>query len=262
MKVANVCAAQPLQPCVTSADCLNVAFSYCAVFNGSNVCTGTGIPGTDNECQQPADNSSVMSTLKFAGIAVGSVAALGVAFALVRWQRRRQRSKMPAEMFGEMDYGAPKAVESYPFSSRPNAHGNDHAPSPPGFNDGYDNHNQYYEEPVGYTNNMHAGKMHQDQYHGHDQYDNNQYYGNGQKDDGYGYSQHGGQTNDGYYDNTGYDEYPQHPIASPAAARAASPRHQNFNAMDGYGAEPSELDFGGHGHGQVAGHGGYGGGRY
>ncbi|KAF8936618.1 hypothetical protein BGZ58_003971 [Dissophora ornata] len=275
-KISTVCAMSPVTTCLTSADC-PLAFSYCTLFNGQNMCTGMGVPGTSTACTD-SSSGGLMTTVKFAGIAVGAVAALGLAFALVRWQRRRQRSKMPAEMFGEIDYGmtdrsaaAPKAVESYPFSSRPNAHGSDHAPLPPSmahdYNSGYDN-NQYYEEPVGYHN-----KMQQDQYYGHDQYDN-QYNGNPKDGGGYGggyggYDQHSGHGGgghgggDGFYDNAGYDDYGHHgvghasPVASPAAvAQATSPRHQNFNTMDNYGVEPTELDFGGHGQGHGGGHGG------
>ncbi|KAF9093425.1 hypothetical protein BGX27_001613, partial [Mortierella sp. AM989] len=254
----KICSSNPIQTCLTSADC-PLAFSFCTMDNGQNICAGMGIPGTTSECKPASKESGLMTTVKYAGIAVGSVAALAILFALVRWQRRRQRSKSPREMFGEIDYGmtdrsaAPsKGVENYPFSSRPNAHGNDRAPSPHDYDQ-----NLYYEEPVGYRNNMHNAKMQQDQYYGHDQYDNQ----------AYGHDQHGRHGDNGFYDDAGYDKY-QHqggyghaePIASPAVARAMSPR-QNFNQMDNYGREPSELDFGGHGHGSA--HGGQGGyGRY
>ncbi|KAG0210416.1 Protein SGT1 A [Mortierella sp. GBA30] len=243
-----VCEMSPQQICSSHSECTTTAFSYCGKNKGGQmVCSGLGTPGTSTECKNPDANSGVTTTLKYAGIAVGCVAALGVAFALVRWQRRRQRSKgIPADMFGEIDYGmtdrsspSKGAEQNYPFSNRPNAHGSDHAPPPPGFD--YDNNNQYYEEPVGYTNNNG---------YGHDQYYDQQQHGGG------GHGGHGGHGGEGYYDNNaGYDDYQQHPqaIASPAAA-ARSPR-QNF---DHYGAEPSELDFGGH-HGG-SGHGGHGGG--
>jgi len=191
--------------------------------------------------------------IKIAGIAVGSVAALAVVFAMVRWQRRRQRAKMPADMFGEVDYGmtdrhsgAPSAAkaaplsEPYPFSSRPHAHGSDRPAKGMGGGGGgggYDD--QYYEEPIAY--NGHA----KDQYHGHDNYGYDQHSG------------HGGHGDGGFYDNAQYDDYNQHPQShhlSPVAApeRAVSPHHYN-----NYAAEPTELDFGGHG-----GHGGHGGGGY
>ncbi|KAG0307600.1 hypothetical protein BGZ98_010334 [Dissophora globulifera] len=275
-----VCPMSPILTCLTSADC-PTEFSLCAKSNDQFVCTGLGTPGTADECKQDSSsNGGLMSTVKYAGIAVGCVAALGLAFALVRWQRRRKRSGMPAEMFGEIDYGmtnrrsAPsvaKPVENYPFSSRPNAHGSDHAPPPAHDYGGYDN-NQYYEEPIGYNNN----KMHQDQYYGHDQYDN-QYYGN-HKEPGYGYDQQrggggGGGGGDGFYDNAGYDDYGHQgghgaphghlsPVTSPSAvAKPVSPRHQNF---DNYGPEPSEMDYGdhGYGHGHGGGQGGGHGGRY
>ncbi|KAF9965553.1 hypothetical protein BGZ70_004602 [Mortierella alpina] len=241
----------PATTCVTHADC-PTEFSYCAENGGQMVCTGLGRPGTASECKPP--DAGIATTLKYAGIAVGCVAALGIVFAGVRWQKRRQRSKgIPADMFGEVDYGmtdrAPKAAEqNYPFSSRPNAHGSDVAPTPPGFDNGYDN-NQYYEEPVGYNTHHHNNNNNG---YGHDQYD------------GYGYDQqqqHHGGGGDGFYNNAGYDDYQQHPqgIASPAAAaRVASPR-QNF---DQYGAEPSELDFGGHHGGSAHGGSGHAGGGY
>ncbi|KAF9900995.1 hypothetical protein BX616_002423 [Lobosporangium transversale] len=243
---AYVCQSSPALTCVTSADC-PLAFSLCTDVEGQRICAGRGIPGTTNECKDPKD-SSLQNTLKYAGIAVGSVAAFAVVFALVRWKRRRQRSGVPAEMFGEVDYGmadrngSSKPVENYPFSSRPNAHGSDYAPSPFDYNGGggggggggrgYDD--QYYAEPVGY-NNMHSGKVRQDQYYGHNQYDNNQYSG--------GYDH----RNDGFYDHGGYDGYQHHPTSPAPVARTTSSRHQNSNTMDNYGAEPSELDFGGHG---------------
>ncbi|KAF9564214.1 hypothetical protein EC968_004608 [Mortierella alpina] len=254
-----VCPMSPVMTCATHADC-PTEFSYCTANGGQMVCTGLGRPGTDTECKDTKD-SGITTTLKYAGIAVGCVAALGIVFAGVRWQKRRQRSKgIPADMFGEVDYGmtdrAPSkaAEQNYPFSSRPNAHGSDVAPTPPGFDNGYDN-NQYYEEPVGYNNH------HNNNGYGHDQYDNGQYYGN--QKDGYGYDQqqHHGGGGDGFYNNAGYDDYQQHPqgIASPAAAaRVASPR-QNF---DQYGAEPSELDFGGHHGGSAHGGSGHAGGGY
>ncbi|KAF9175601.1 hypothetical protein BGX21_003207 [Mortierella sp. AD011] len=242
---SDVCPSSPLVTCVTHADC-NLAFSFCSPYNGQHVCTGMGLPGTASQCNpSTSSDSGLMTTVKYAGIAVGSVAVFGVLFALVRWQRRRQRSKNPGDMFGEIDYGmgASKGVESYPFSNRPNAHGSDYAPSPHAFdynNNSNNNNNQYYEEPIGYSN-----KMQQDQYYG-----------------GYGYDQHAPPHSDnGFYDNPGYDEYPNHGhdvAAPPAAARAMSPR-QNFNQMDGYGPESSELDFGGHGGHGHGGQGAYGG---
>ncbi|KAF9952729.1 hypothetical protein BGZ65_005110 [Modicella reniformis] len=250
----DVCPSEPLQTCSTSAEC-PTAYSYCTTYNNQMVCTGLGLPGTKSECKPSDDNSGLTATAKYAGVAVGSVAALAVVFALVRRQRRRQRARPRTEMFGEIDYGmsggSAKGVESYPFSSRQNGHGNDNAPPPSRGGDyGYDN-NQHYEEPIGY-----AGKMHQDQYYGYDQYsnnnnnnnnNNNQYYGNG------GYDQRGG---DGFYDNSGYDGYQQggHPVSPPVAAR--SPR-QNFNTADNYSAEPSEQDFGGQRHDGHGGHGRY-----
>ncbi|KAF9150861.1 hypothetical protein BG015_007316 [Linnemannia schmuckeri] len=249
----NICHAQPPQTCTKSSDC-GVAYSYCMDNKGTMMCVGLGTPGAADYCPNVSpggndDSESLTPTIKYAGIAVGCVAALGLLFAGVRWQRRRQRSKVPENMFGEIDYGmtdrsAPKSAEqNYPFSSRPHAHGSDHAPSPPHDN-GYDN--QYYDD--GYQ---------KDQYYGNDQYNNNnQYYGNQQ--DNYGYDHHSGHGGQGgFYDNVDYNDYPQNgghhsPIATPAAA-VRSPRQNN------YGAEPSELDYGGHGGNGGYGHGGHGG---
>ncbi|KAF9096087.1 hypothetical protein BGX23_012003 [Mortierella sp. AD031] len=261
---AKVCTSNPLKACSTSADC-DTAFSLCGAVSQNTpgtFCLGFGTPETTTWCpdaektKNENEGGSLTNTIKYAGIAVGGVAALGLAFALVRWQRRRQRSKVPDNMFGEIDYGmtdrsAPKSAEqNYPFSSRPHAHGSEHAH---GGSDhgGYDN-NQYYDD----------GGYQKDQYYGNDQYNNNQYYGNQQ--DNYGYdhhSGHGGQGQGGFYDNADYNDYNQQgggghhsPIATPAAA-VRSPR------QNGYGAEPSELDYGGHGGngGGNGGNGGYGG---
>ncbi|KAF8946807.1 hypothetical protein BGZ47_011321 [Haplosporangium gracile] len=243
----TICHADPPQTCTMSSDC-SAAYSYCMNNNGSMICVGLGTPGAVDYCPDRG-SGSLTPTIKYAGIAVGCVAALGLLFAGVRWQRRRQRSKVPENMFGEIDYGmtdrtAPKSAEqNYPFSSRPHAHGSDHAPSPPHDN-GYDN--QYYDD--GYQ---------KDQYYGNDQYNsNNQHYGNQQ--DNYGYDHHSGHGGQGgFYDNVDYNDYPQNgghhsPIATPAAA-VRSPRQNN------YGAEPSELDYGGHGGNGGYGHGGHGG---
>ncbi|KAF9965402.1 hypothetical protein BGZ65_000759, partial [Modicella reniformis] len=80
------------------------------------VCSGLGRPGTATECDlnnkennnnnnssKNKEDNSVVDTLKYAGIGVGSVALLGVIFAMVRWRRNRNRSKMPD--FSEIDYG-------------------------------------------------------------------------------------------------------------------------------------------------------------
>ncbi|KAF9432802.1 hypothetical protein BGZ76_010305 [Entomortierella beljakovae] len=251
----KLCPSKPSLTCTTSAEC-TLEFSYCS----DGFCAGAGFPGTASQCdpdKAPSDNSLVQ-TAKIAGIAVGSIAALAALFAVIRWKRRSNRSGVPAEMFGEIDYGMTDrnngskkgGAQSYPFSSRPNAHGGGNSAQG---DYGYDD--QYYDEPIGYNNNK------QDQYYGNDQY------GNGGRGGGYGYDNgHGGHQNDnGFYDNSGYDDYQSghgghghaSPVASPARA-AMSPR-QNYNQMDNYGVEPSELDYGGHGgHGGQGGHGGYG----
>ncbi|KAG0076231.1 hypothetical protein BGZ92_002510, partial [Podila epicladia] len=215
-----VCPANPTQPCNSHADCRTPEYSYCATDSTTkqNVCTGFGRPGSDTECKNgttgtgngKSSNGNVGKTLMYAGIAVGGIALLGIVFALVRWQRRRQRSKMPASMFGDMDYG-------YPFSSRPNAQ-----------EDNYNYDDNYYETPGGYNNNMHpmtgmaGGAKMNDQYYdqgqGQDQYYDDQYYAK----EGYnnnnnnGYDQNGqyvGNGQDGFYDTqnmqaaAGYDNY-------------------------------------------------------
>ncbi|KAG0356667.1 hypothetical protein BG005_004418 [Podila minutissima] len=204
-----------------------------------NVCTGFGRPGSPTECKNGTagtgsgkdNNGTVGKTLMYAGIAVGGIAVLGIVFALVRWQRRRQRSKMPASMFGDMDYGVSNRRSAglgassaaagggggggnqYPFSSRPNAQ-----------EDNYNYDDNYYESPGGYNNNMHpmtgmaGGKMNDpyyDQGQGQDQYYDDQYYNK----EGYnnnGYDQNGqyvGNGQDGFYDTqnmqaaAGYDNY-------------------------------------------------------
>ncbi|KAG0291276.1 hypothetical protein BGZ96_005313 [Linnemannia gamsii] len=252
----KICMASPPLLCTKNADC-NTAYSFCQNNNGTMMCIGLGTPGSSDYCpdqtltpKTDGGDSSLTPTIKYAGIAVGCVAALGLLFAGVRWQRRRQRSKVPENMFGEIDYGmtdrsAPKSAEqTYPFSSRPHAHGSDHSSSAPHDNGGYDN--QYYDD--GYQ---------KDQYYGNDQYNsNNQYYGNQQ--DNYGHDHHSGHGGQGgFYDNADYNDYPQNgghqsPIATPVAA-VRSPRQNN------YGAEPSELDYGGHGGNGGYGHGGHGG---
>ncbi|KAG0243309.1 hypothetical protein BGX31_010902 [Mortierella sp. GBA43] len=253
----KVCALMPIQTCTTSSDC-PIAFSLCIADEGQMICAGLGNPGTDTECKQDTNgnqsgNSSssdgsggLVKTATYAGIAVGSVAALAVLFALVRWQRRRQRSQRPDDMFPELDYGGGSSkVESYPFSNRANAHGSDVAPLPPhatnynnNNNSNNSNNNQYYEEPVGYSG---SGGHQQDQYY------NGQYY----KEGGYGNGGYDSRHGDGYYDNGGYQQGGGHPMSPPAAAR--SPR-QNY---DNYGPEGSEQDFG---HGSAHGGQGYGGG--
>ncbi|KAG0050901.1 hypothetical protein BGZ83_004300 [Gryganskiella cystojenkinii] len=239
----KICQGPSAAPCNSDLDCNDGLYTMCALYNGAKTCAGLG---EFQSCNTDPQTNNLTATIKYAGIAVGSVAALAIVFAMVRWQRRRQRSKMPADMFGEVNYGmtdrssappvskAAALSEPYPFSSRPHAHGSDRS-----HQDNYSNHghggggydDQYYEEPVGY--NAHGGGG-----YGHDQYDNHG-------------GHHGG--DDGFYDNQGgYDDYNHHPgqsHLSPVSmpARTASPHHYNNND-----------DYGGHG-GQ--GGGGYGG-RY
>ncbi|KAF9218022.1 hypothetical protein BGZ59_003804 [Podila verticillata] len=235
-------APQVAQVCVTTSDCRNPAYSICRPDQDNTnrtVCVGLGDP-TLSPCTQDApngDDGSITNTLKYAGIGVGSVAALAVVFALVRWQRRRQRSKMPENMFGEVDYGmtdrSTTKAEPYAFSSRTAAQGSEN------YEDSY-----YQGGAGGGGGGYNKDQYYDDQHYGHDGY------GNG---GGYGQGGHGGH-NDGFYDNSGYDDYNQQPAAP---ARAMSPRGGDYQ-MDHYGVEPSEMGYGGHGHG----HGGGGYDRY
>ncbi|KAF9584807.1 hypothetical protein BGW38_005122 [Lunasporangiospora selenospora] len=239
-----LCEASPSVRCTTSAECTSIEYSYCATDNTGSFCVGIGTPGTATECKKnkgSADNSGLSSTIKYAGIGVGAVAALGMAFALVRWQRRRQRTKRAADMFSEIDYGmtdrTPKVAlsqdQGYSFAARENAHGS---------------------EPSGYDNNHYGDN-------GYNQgYGNNNYYDNQQN--GYG---GGGGNGGGYYDNQGYDDY-QHQQYPQAVARGMSTRRAygpgggpgEYHA-DQYGAEPSEVGYGHRQNGHGAGHGGHGG---
>ncbi|KAG0035766.1 hypothetical protein BGZ81_000059 [Podila clonocystis] len=238
------CKASTPQVCTATIDCKDPRYSKCANdpdVAGRMVCVGLGDP-TLSPCTQEAPKSgggsgNITQTLTYAGIGVGSVAAFAVVFALVRWQRRRQRSKMPENMFGEVDYGmtdrSSTKAEPYAFTGRAAAQGSEN----------YEDN--YYQGGGGGGGGYNKDQYYDDQNYGHDGY------GNG---GGYGHGGHG--HNDGYYDNSGYDDYNQ-----PAApARAMSPRGGDYQ-MDHYGAEPSEMDYGGHGHGH-GGQGGHGGGGY
>ncbi|KAG0026001.1 hypothetical protein BGZ81_006692 [Podila clonocystis] len=235
-----VCPASPTLPCNTHADCKTPEFSYCAMDSTTkqNVCTGFGRPGTATECKNGttgtggSSSGNVGKTLMYAGIAVGGIALLGIVFALVRWQRRRQRSKMPKSMFGDMDYGvsnrrsaglgASSAAaggggggggDQYPFSSRPHAQ-----------EDNYNYDDNYYESPGGYNNNMHpmtgmaGGAKANDPYYsqgqGQDQYYDDQYYAKEGYNNGYDQNgQYASNGQEGFYDTqnmqagAGYDNY-------------------------------------------------------
>ncbi|KAG0203744.1 hypothetical protein BGX28_004092 [Mortierella sp. GBA30] len=313
--VPKLCASNPTVACKTSADCIDPAFSYCAAdLTHQLVCAGLGRPGTPLQCNPDGSmgtgnssnnnsggNSSLTNTLKYAGIAVGSVALLGIIFALVRWRRNKRQSSMPD--FSEIDYGmsnrqlhhrseprsslgAAAAVtgveQSYPFSNRPNAGTavNDH--NQDGFYD-----DQYYDDQYAQMHPM-AGmtggaKMQQQQQGYYDQYDNNNHYDQQHAydqqayDQQYykeaaaygGYDQHGNYVGDGnYYDpNAAYGDYGQHQQQPEqqqqqyGANQVVPSKGDDFNAtsptvpvdahirgggaIDQYGVEPSELDFGG-----------------
>ncbi|KAF9280788.1 hypothetical protein BGZ68_007015 [Mortierella alpina] len=308
--VGSLCRSNPAIPCESSAQCNNPAFSYCVAPNVqeplNKICTGLGMPGTDTQCNangttggpsSGSGNSSLTNTLKYAGIAVGSVALLGIIFALVRWQRNKRRSTIPD--FSEIDYGMSNrhrssagaaavvggsgaagggAEQSYPFSNRPNAATTGAAA---GDQDGfYDD--QYYDDQ--YAQNMHpmagmaaGGIKQQDQYY--DQYGSNNHYDQQQQgytqqayDEQYykeaaaygGYDQQGNYVGDGtYYDNNAaYGDYgaqqqqqygaaqvvpstgADYGVTSPTSPLDAHLR-ANGGAVNQYGVEPSELDFGG-----------------
>ncbi|KAF9573635.1 hypothetical protein EC968_008272 [Mortierella alpina] len=312
--VGSLCRSNPVIPCQSNAQCNDPAYSYCAAPNEkeplNKICTGLGMPGTDTQCGGNGtsggsnnggggSNSSLTNTLKYAGIAVGSVALLGIIFALVRWQRNKRRSTIPD--FSEIDYGmsnrhrssvgaaavvsgsggagAGGAEQSYPFSNRPNAGTAAGTNDQDGFYD-----DQYYDDQ--YAQNMHpmagmaAGGINnkiqtsQDQYY--DQYATNNHYDPQQQqayDEQYykeaaaygGYDQHGNYVGDGtYYDNNAaYGDYgtqqqqqqygaaqvvpssgAEYAVTSPTSPLDAHLR-ANAGAVNQYGVEPSELDFGG-----------------
>ncbi|KAG0339874.1 hypothetical protein BG004_006641, partial [Podila humilis] len=240
----RVCPAATAQDCTSHTDCNDPQYSFCLTQQGQpNMCVGFGRPGTATECKNGTSagngdgkgsggDSSVTKTLTYAGIAVGAIAVLGILFALVRWQRRRQRAKMPKSMFGDMDYGVSNrrsagaggasaaagagasSASQYPFSSRHNAQEDNN----------YNYDDNYYESPSnggGYSTNMHpmtgmgGGAKMQDQYYQQDQYYDDQYYSK----EGYnGYDQNGGAQDGGFYDMqnmqgagvaAGYDNYNQ-----------------------------------------------------
>ncbi|KAG9323895.1 hypothetical protein KVV02_006261 [Mortierella alpina] len=326
--VDSLCRSNPVIPCQSSAQCNSPAYSYCVAPDAKDplnkICTGLGMPGTDTQCGAPGtsggssggsgNNSSLTNTLKYAGIAVGSVALLGIIFAVVRWQRNKRRSTIPD--FAEIDYGMSNrhrssagaaavvsgsggAEQSYPFSNRPNAATTGAAAGGAGATNDQDGFydDQYYDDQ--YAQNMHpmagmaAGGLHkqqasQDQYY--DQYAQNNHYDPQQQayDEQYykeaaaygGYDQHGNYVGDGtYYDNNAaYGDYgtqqqqqqqqygasqvvpstgAEYAVTSPTSPLDAHLR-ANGGAVNQYGVEPSELDFGGTTQAPGAHGGGYG----
>ncbi|KAF9577810.1 hypothetical protein BGW38_006740, partial [Lunasporangiospora selenospora] len=231
--VTTVCASNPEVTCQVDNDCQNPAYSYCGLKPNSTtkICSGLGVPDSETACTngglptnngktEEKDNGGLMNTLKYAGIAVGGVAVLGILFALVRCQRNRKKSKVPD--FSEIDYGmshhrseprqslGAAAVTSsgdnqtYPFSGRPHAQGT------AGAQDNYYDES-YYDES--YAQNMHPmtginGAAAKDQYY--DQYGYNaEQYGQQQGYDQQAYDQQAygqqGYGQQGY--GQGYDEY-------------------------------------------------------
>jgi hypothetical protein len=204
--------------------------------------------------------------------------------------RRRSEPRSSMGASNALGGGARVSEQAYPFSSRPHAGINTAAAND---QDVYYDDQYYEDPNMVYGGqNMHAmagmagGAAMKDAYYaGHDQYDPNSYDQNGYAYDQayyketYGeYDQHGNYIGgvatggtDGFYDNVGYTEYDQQPldhqqhhhsvqlqdptVSTPtsSATHAVSPRQQRDYAADQYAAEPSELDFGGSGHGsQVA----------
>ncbi|KAG0239133.1 hypothetical protein BGW41_007904 [Actinomortierella wolfii] len=272
----ELCASQPRANCMTHDDCKDVAFSYClADETGRKICGGFGNSGNVTDClgagrvKKPEENNT-NKVLMYAGIGVGSVAALAILFALVRWQRRRKRSRMPTSMFGEIDYGmsnrhsGPRSStgnanlagggggsggdNEYPFSGRPNAAQSN--------NGNYDD--QYYDDS--YAQNMHpmagmaGGKVGEAGYYDQQGYNNNHYdpnydqgYYNQGYDQGYnnagGYNNGGGYNNNagGFYDDTysaqaGYNQYDAKSTAvgGPTSPVSAPPQAHSLSPRQGY----------------------------
>jgi len=207
--------------------------------------------------------------------------------------RRRSEPRSSLGAANALSGGGGRASEqTYPFSSRPHAGINTAAADDQDvyYDDQYyADPNMAYSQNMHPMAGMAGGAAVKDPYYtGHDQYDPNSYDQNGYAYDQayyketYGdYDQHGnyigadaGAGAGGFYDNSGYGDYSQQPlehshlpqgedvahgestaVSTPATAavRGLSPRHRDY-AADQYGVEPSELDFGGSGHGsQLAG---------
>ncbi|KAG0323099.1 hypothetical protein BGZ99_002938 [Dissophora globulifera] len=218
----TLCASNPVVSCVSHSDCTTPEYSYCGLDNasGNHICSGLGRPGTPTECgATPAGGgsgggSNLTTTIKYAGIAVGVVALLGIVFALFRWRRNKDRSNMPD--FSAIDYGmtnrrseprpsvgattaaAAAGEQTYPFSNRPHAQG----AAATGDQDGYYD-DQYYDDSYAQQDmhpmtGMAAGAAKDQGYYnqGYDQY--NQAYGQ-QAYAQQGYGQQG-------YDQQAYDQ--------------------------------------------------------
>ncbi|KAF9437576.1 hypothetical protein BGZ76_000173 [Entomortierella beljakovae] len=226
--------------CVTHSDCNTPEYSYCIPQKGGDKCAGLGRPGTSTDCKNgtitpPAkeDDNTVTNALMYAGIAVGAILVLGIMFALVRWRRNKNKSKMPE--FSAIDYGmsnrhrseprrssvgaaaaaTSSGGQSYPFSSRPTGGQSKNAGAQDAFYD-----DQYYNDQYDNTQyNQHGGGYGQQGYdqNGYDQYgyDQNGYDQQGYNQQGYnqqGYNQGYDQGYDqqyykeGGYNNAGYDQ--------------------------------------------------------
>ncbi|KAF9912820.1 hypothetical protein EC991_008686 [Linnemannia zychae] len=244
----GLCRASPAQSCAAHSDCRQPAFSFCS--SDIKQCVGTGVPGTASECKDGnngqsgnktgGDKSSdtLTNTLKYAGIGIGSVAFLGLCFAVVRWRSNKKKRSRKMPDFSDVDYGMSTTAarskshrrqqrqseprsslgaagagegQAYPFSNRPAAGAGAGAVAGAGDQDGYYN-DQYYDDSYAQHNNK----------GGYDNYGNQGYdnYGYGQQGQ-YGYDQQGydqqgydqqGYDQQGYYkeENTAYEGYDQH----------------------------------------------------
>ncbi|KAG0247982.1 hypothetical protein BGZ95_008275, partial [Linnemannia exigua] len=205
----NLCLASPAQSCKAHTDCRQPAFSYCD--GKQQQCAGTGIPGTASECKggnananagnqtgNGGDNSSdtLHNTLKYAGIGIGSVAFLGLCFAVVRWRSNKKKRSRKMPDFADVDYGMSTSAarskshrrqqqhmseprsslggaagagegQAYPFSNRPAMAGAGAAAVAGGDQDGFYN-DQYYDDSYA----QHGNKGGYDNYGNQGGYDN------------------------------------------------------------------------------------------
>ncbi|KAG0280683.1 hypothetical protein BGZ96_001464 [Linnemannia gamsii] len=227
-----MCNASPVQACVGHADCRIKGFGYCF----EQKCAGTGIPGTALECREGSlvgggdqntpgkDDSkgSLTKTLTYAGIGIGSVAFLGLVFAVVRWRSNKKKRSRKMPDFADVDYGMSTTAarsksqrqqrqseprsslggnggegQAYPFSNRPAmmagaaaaGAGGAMAAGAVAANDQDYYNEQYYDD--GYAQHSKSG------------YDNGYGDQSGGGYDNYGYGQGG---YDQGYDQQGYDQ--------------------------------------------------------
>ncbi|KAF9125907.1 hypothetical protein BGW39_007077 [Mortierella sp. 14UC] len=276
----NMCLASPAQSCNAHTDCRQPAFSYCE----KKQCVGTGIPGTASECKASnsgqkgnqtggdKSNDTLTNTLKYAGIGIGSVAFLGLCFAVVRWRSNKKKRSRKVPDFADVDYGMSTTTaraksqrrqqqhqseprsslgaagagegQAYPFSNRPAAGaGAAAATAAGGDQDGFYN-DQYYDDSYAQHNN----KGGYDNYGNQGGYDN---YGYGQQGQ-YGYDQQGydqqgydqqGYDQQGYYkeENAGYDGYDQH--GNYIGTGVAGADQTGYYGQQGYDYSQQQQDY-------------------